>query len=195
MLFDHNCLLSIDIGTVNLGYTTIVWPTNIDKPTLDDVEINFKVISLNNTKLDVVHNRIDVLHELFTSLITSYNLLYVVVERQVTTNVVAMCIMYSISSLAICYEAELIIFDPKLKFNILNVPYTTTNKSHKKQSISYAQQIIRTKFNNKLDMFMAHTKKDDISDSLNQGLLWLIRNNKMSCTVTEIRDIIFNQSV
>lgn len=182
------CILSIDIGTKNLGYSIISWNADIDNPTIDQIKVDFDILTIDdNKKTDIVVKRTNVLLNFFQQISDEYIIEHVVVERQVTTNVVAMCLMYAITSIATMYDAQVIIFDPKRKFSILNVPYTSAKKDHKKQSTQYANNLLSNAFNDKLAKFSRYPKRDDISDAINQGILWGVDNKILNIGLSNIK--------
>jgi hypothetical protein len=206
---DRDCALSIDIGTKNLGYAIYSWdvnttdtqPTTTTKrkrtppqpslPQLGDILIDFDILTIDDTKkkTDIVVKRVTAINEFFQTVSENYNIRYVIIERQVITNTPAMCLMYSVATVANNLGANVIIFDPKKKFSLLNVGYTTAKKEHKKQSVIYARNLLNYAYSDKLIDFDSHKKKDDVSDAINQGLLSLIERNIIDVDIVTIRSI------
>jgi hypothetical protein len=103
---------------------------------------------------------------------------YVVIERQTQNNTVAMELMYALTSLALFFTDNIIIFDPKLKFTAINEEYNTKNLQHKKKSVSMASSFLAD-YPQALEIFNRLEKKDDVSDALNQGLIQLALMKKI----------------
>ena len=87
-------------------------------------------------------------------------------------------------------EFELVIFDPKDKFLKLGLTYSTANKAHKKQSAKYARNLMSKIWKTELAKFDKFDKKDDISDAVNQALVWMLSNGFLSLTVEQYVQLI-----
>lgn len=133
--------LSIDIGRVNLGYAY-----------LNGMDLDFGVYSLDDKNQQT---RIKSLY----SFLSSFNCVIVIVERQVSQNVIAMQLMSGVLMYCEAKDIEVIIFNPKDKF-IQGEKWK--GKGHKKLSIAYANTYLN-KCGSSLDAF---TKKDDIADAI-----------------------------
>lgn len=185
-------ILSIDIGYKNLGYTLMTYnenPSSFDK---FDIEFDiFNITEHSNSSNNIVSSRCRALQDFFVFISDKCILEYIIIEKQVPTNTKAMELMYAIYSISLfyCNHSKIILFDPKLKFTFINETYTTEKKAHKKQSISFAKELINQKFQDKIRIFNQHTKKDDISDSLNQLIIWLISSNILLVSVPDLRKI------
>lgn len=185
-----HAILSIDIGVKNLGYTIFSY----DNPPTSIVDYNisfgiFNITSNISKKDDTVSGRCKVIQRFFSTLSSTYTFDHIIIEKQVQTNTIAMELMYSIYSFSLTYTPSIYIFDPKLKFNYIHVPYDTKNKAHKKQSIEYATTTISTIYPDSLPSFLSNTKKDDISDSLLQGLTYISMNNLTEETHLSLRKL------
>ena len=176
-------ILSIDIGTKNLGYTLITFEQDkVFSP--EDLQIRFGIETVDrkdgtscpsrkDTKKDVIVRRHISIQEFFENI---GNVQTVVIEKQVPQNEVAMCLMYMLfeKACSIVGVDNVYLFDPKQKFLSLSLNYNTNSKHHKKQSIQFAYNFLRnTGKDNLLKEFVSFHKKDDIADSLNQGLVWM----------------------
>lgn len=178
----QNCIVSIDIGIINLGYCIFSWDKDVDPNTLeiDDMDLTFDVFSIKSTGAalkrkmkfnNVVHERCATLQHFFNIIGGKFNIVKVIIERQVPTNTKAMELMYAITSIALTYTPDVVIFDPKCKFTRIGLPYVTKNKHHKKQSIVMAGRLLKRWFGDDYESaFNKHPKKDDIADALNQCL-------------------------
>ena len=180
--------LSIDIGIKNLGWTYIVVDEieqrkkAITKCDECDVsffqnisELRFGIYSIDENKTykdSVVKWRCKKINDFFAMF---DSLDYIIIERQVNTNTMAMELMYAIvmKAMSVVGESNVFIFDPKVKFTFYGEEYTTKNKAHKKYSIAKATNILTQEYPELLDEFNKYNKKDDISDSLNQLLTFL----------------------
>lgn len=163
--------LSIDIGIRHLGYSIL---TN-DGLMFDifDMEATIKKDPKIKKLNSVPVQRAYVLNHFLTEIIEKHSIERIIVERQVQTNTVAMEVMYSIISLCITKIPldALIIYDPKKKFTDLHLQYSTKNKAHKKLSINVCREKLERLYPSLVDSFDAHSKKDDIADSILMNLL------------------------
>jgi hypothetical protein len=76
------------------------------------------------------------------------------------------------------YEIKFISACNKLKFFIENKK--TTYNERKKIGIDETKKILaNNNFNTELDMFLKHSKKDDLADSFLQGIYYFITFNKL----------------
>ena len=121
-------IISIDIGEKNLGYT-VARANEFNKETSIN-DINFVSgtfdIERKKTQEDVVLYRVSKINEFLKTLINENDFIEeVIIERQVPTNLVAMCLMYTVVSFFNNYTDRIILFDPKLKFTKINQVYTT----------------------------------------------------------------------
>ena len=187
-----HCIVSIDLGIKNLGYSLITYK-KLGKLSFDDIEIKFDIFNIAENltkKTNVVVGRCNALHDFFCDIAEKYIIDFVIIERQVSRNTMAMELMYATTSIAMFHCSDIIIFDPKNKFNKLNIEYSTESKKHKKQSSKYARNLIMKKFESLLPTFDSYPKKDDISDSLNQCFVWMLENGMLKVTKDEFINII-----
>lgn len=180
MMTESQSILSIDIGVKNLGYSVITYKE--PAYTIEDVDVVFGICNISDgtgPSDTVIASRCTALLAFLSKLMYDHNITRVIIEKQVPTNIKAMELMYAIYGmcsilLGTTDPDKLIIYDPKLKFTTLNVPYNTKNKAHKRQSITYAAKLFDSVFKSGKDAFNKHQKKDDIADSLNQALIWMV---------------------
>jgi hypothetical protein len=127
---------------------------------------------------------------------TGDNLQKVIVEKQNINNPLAMTLQSVIITYCITKSIEVTSFDPKVKFDnaskmfasaksagITNInQLNTTKKEHKKLIVDMAREVIEnySKDEKQKEQFVAsfnhHSKKDDISDSLVQAVVYLRKN-------------------
>ena len=157
-------LLSIDIGIKNLGWAYF-----------NGEELTFDIYVIDDahkkSKESVVIYRCRRIEEFFKQF-EDKPIDYVVIERQVNNNTMAMELMYAITMKALTITENVCIFDPKLKFTFYKEEYTTKNKQHKKRSVEKAREYLTATHNDLLSLFETHEKLDDISDAINQGLTY-----------------------
>ena len=147
------CYIAVDIGVKNFAYAMFK----------DSFEIvDFDVVELSNNK-DLI--------EWFKEL---KNIKTVIIEQQVKNNVKAMIIQNIIITICILKDIDYYVFNPKLKFKLMNEKQKMNYKERKQKSINY----ILMYFNkyNLIDLklkFMRFIKKDDVADALNMGLMYM----------------------
>ena len=153
---------------------------DVAKDVVKDVakkDVSKGVIKKGAKSKDVVTYRCTRIKEFFDKILSEYKVLkYVVIERQVPRNTVAMNLMYGINAYAQIYTDNIFIFDPKMKFTKLGVSYNTQNKAHKILSIDMAKKIMNSIFPNYSKEIDTYEKQDDIADSFNQGMVHGIVN-------------------
>ena len=152
----NKALLSIDIGYKNLGYTLFEMKNDASNESneqneldiLIDLESNEQTTKTFNKLTDytphfgifnitehshssnVVESRCKAIDDFFEFIVKRYQLVRVVIEKQVPTNTIAMCLMYAIYTKALqyCDVDNIVVFDPKVKFTSINEEYNTKNK-------------------------------------------------------------------
>ena len=157
---------------------------SVEKSVVKDVvkdvvkkDVSKNVVKKGAKSKDVVTYRCTRIKEFFDKILSEYKVLkYVVIERQVPRNTVAMNLMYGINAYAQIYTDNIFIFDPKMKFTKLGVSYNTQNKAHKILSIDMAKKIMNSIFPNYSKEIDTYEKQDDIADSFNQGMVHGIVN-------------------
>ena len=201
----QHALLSIDIGVKNLGWTIFsskdTLTNGLQRPH-QSLGIAFGIYNItdNTSNLDsVVADRCVAVSRFFKRIVDNFVLDICVIERQVPSNTKAMELMYAITSAALCYlpnPNNLIIFDPKLKFQWLGLSYNTVNKAHKYQSIEMCKALLIDLTNEKqVEEFDKHPKRDDIADSFNQGLDYLAKEGLIDISLKNIRQMIADHHV
>lgn len=187
-----HCVISIDLGIKNLGYTTFrYYPSN--GQTLAGMSAEFGLWNCTEKvrgRVSVVESRCQRIREFFETVVGDDIVDHVIIERQVDRNVMAMGLMYACYATALGYTNSVVVFDPKEKFVKLNVEYSTHNKDHKKQSVEYADKLICKWWADQIDMYRVEKKKDDIADSMNQGIVWMSSERLITETLDDIREIV-----
>lgn len=181
-------MLSLDIGTRNLGYSII------DKEQHIVLEYNlFDIQSeLDKNKKDkraVVIRRPIVIIDFLNKLVDEFKITDFVIEKQNINNPLAMNIQSTIITYALMKNITVISFDPKTKFDInnlmklkLNLPietiqqftvYNSSVKEHKKKIVTICREVLKSQKEivDLTEHFESFKKKDDISDSMIQGLI------------------------
>ena len=122
----------------------------------------------------------------------------VIVEKQNINNPLAMTLQTVIITYCITRLIEVTSFDPKVKFDNASRMFTsaksagitninqlnTTKKEHKKLIVDMAREVIENYSKDEkqrehfIEMFNQHNKKDDISDSLVQAVVYLRKNEQ-----------------
>ena len=165
--------LSIDIGIKNLGFAIYNQIGSLD---FGLYNINDDIKDPTNSKTNVITERCKAIKRFFESLkFKSYEA--VIIERQVANNSIACYLMYSIATEALNYTNNVIIFTPAEKFKTFQIPYSTTNKQHKRLSITLASNLITKHFPKMIYKFNTFKKKDDIADAINQLFTVLYQND------------------
>ena len=187
-------ILSIDIGKNNLGFTIAEFIPHKDfqpkegkkKPvnpySISDFKFKADLYDIEGGKIkaDVVSKRVGGLYNFANENgLLDGSLEMVIIERQVPTNLIAMELMYSVVAMFWPFTKNVVIFDPKLKFEAIGQVYNTKNKAHKKQSI-LNMRILMDLFENdsfpELKKSLDDKKKqDDVADSFNQLMITLIQ--------------------
>ena len=166
-------ILSIDIGIHNLAYALfdddIVW--------FDIYDVDNKMKAFER-RTNVVLSRTKYLHEFVKDIFENNNITKVIIERQVPTNTIAMEIMYMLTGIVYTYCNNIVIFDPKLKFTTIGLPYDTHNKAHKKLSIEIVEKYLENKNKILFDKLQTYEKKDDISDAILMALVETFKDDK-----------------
>ena len=179
--------LSIDIGIKNLGFA-IYYQIGSEATALDFglYNINDNIKDHTNSKTNVITERCKSIKRFFESLkFKSYEA--IIIERQVVNNSIACYLMYSIATEALNYTNNVIIFTPAEKFKTFQIPYSTTNKQHKRLSITLASNLITKHFPEMIHKFNTFEKKDNIADAINQ-LITVLYQRKIKLWRLELNE-------
>jgi len=120
---------------------------------------------------------LDKVYEFVDSLFKDKDIQHVIIERQMKVNMKAMELMHYLQAIIYLKTKDIILFSPRMKFVRLSVPYTTTNKAHKKLSVNLAKSIIEKNYESQLKDFNRFRKKDDISDAILMLFTEMYKNN------------------
>ena len=179
--------LSIDIGIKNLGFA--IYYQNGSEATVLDFglyNINEDIKDHTKSKTNVVSERCKSIKRFFESLkFKSYEA--IIIERQVASNSIACYLMYSIATEALNYTNNVVIFTPAEKFKTFQIPYSTTNKQHKRLSTTLASNLITKHFPEMIHKFNTFEKKDDIADAINQ-LITVLYQRKIKLWRLELNE-------
>jgi hypothetical protein len=146
-----------------------------------------EVKTINASKIDLITigaNIKDKFNEIFSGEISIDFIDYVIIENQISPianrmkTIQGMIVQYFIMSDVVVENIEFISALNKLKD--CDIKDKLKYSDRKKLGIAKCLEIITTdhRFNNKLDYFKLHTKKDDLSDCFLQAL-WFINENKL----------------
>jgi RNase H-fold protein (predicted Holliday junction resolvase) len=163
-------ILSIDIGQKNLGYS--IFKEN-------NLSFGLKTIE-HSSCIDRCKFIYEFIKEISPTLL--------IVEKQIITNVWAMGIMNSVITAGLSLNCEVVLFDPKLKFNLLKEPYSTENRKHKKLIVNMTKNFIQNCHENLYEYFNSFKKKDDISDSIMQLFTYLFNKGSLNITLKDFRE-------
>jgi hypothetical protein len=193
-------IVSIDVGIKNLGWTILASPNSFKNSEMvteiEQLQVNFGVYGIDpqaDKDNSIVTERCKHVKRFFQHIANNFKIDYVIIERQVNANERAMELMYAITTAAQCYTDEfedVIIFDPKLKFNLLKIPYDTKNKAHKRLSIEICRSILQAITEDKVLDFDKFLKKDDVADSFNQAFEWMCHKKMVNFTLTNIKKLL-----
>jgi Holliday junction resolvasome RuvABC endonuclease subunit len=192
--------LAIDVGKKNMGFA--IYNRHSVKFGLFNIE---EQIIINKLKGDMPSKRVKVLLKWFKNLIKEYNIVELVVEKQVKNNGIAMQIENVLLTLACENNINYKIYDPKNKFQYIPIEFVSEKKEHKKISIHYALNIIYNLGQN-LDYFVSFSKKDDISDAICMAVMsrepseetikWMITDHTNNILLKDLtKPIKFNQLI
>lgn len=156
------CYIAVDIGVKHFAYAVF--------EKINDIKveiINFDIIELNKNNNVLINDLIEWFN-------TFENIKTVIIEQQVKNNVKALIIQNIIMTICKLKGIDYYVFNPKLKFKLMNENMKLNYKERKQKSIDYVLMYF-----NKYDLidlklkFMRFIKKDDVADALNMGLMYL----------------------
>lgn len=186
-----HAVISIDPGIKNLGWAVLMWNgSSVER--IDDMKVQFGVYNIDANipkRMNTVVGRCESLKTFFGQMreVTKGAMIEaIVIERQVSRNTMTMGLMYTTTALAMAITDEVVIFDPKSKFNKVGVTYVTERKQHKKQIVRYAGNVLRKWWRDGMVLFESMRKKDDVSDAIIQGLVWLMEMGFMTVVRNEL---------
>ena len=148
-------ILAIDIGIKNLGYAIY-----------EELDLKFGLFNINQrNKLIKPIDRIRTITKFIDGILSKYNITKLVIEQQISRNIICLELQYTLMTLGVVNDIEVLLFKPNLKFKYINSIYNTKRKEHKKLSIQYASNIIKH-LGYSLNYFNTFRKRDDISDAI-----------------------------
>lgn len=159
------CYIAVDIGVKHFAYAIFEEGTMSKNST---GVINFDIIELNKNNNDLINDLIEWFEK------QSFCVKCVIIEQQVKNNVKALIIQNIIMTICTLKGIDYYVFNPKLKFKLMNEKIKLNYKERKQKSIDYVLMYFN-KYN-LIDLklkFMRFIKKDDVADALNMGLMYL----------------------
>lgn len=161
------CYIAVDIGVKHFAYA-IFEDFNRTMSQNSTGIIDFDIIELNKNNNDLINDLIEWFER------QNFCVKCVIIEQQVKNNVKALIIQNIIMTICTLKGIDYYVFNPKLKFKLMNESMKLNYKERKQKSIDY----IVMYFNkyNLIDLklkFMRFIKKDDVADALNMGLMYL----------------------
>jgi hypothetical protein len=144
-----------------------------------------EILTTNSSKIDLINIGINIKNKFDHIFSEEYEIDYVIIENQISPianrmkTIQGMIAQYFIMSNVIVNKIEFVSAVNKLKNVDLNKKVEksdkTTYNERKKLGISKCLDIISNdeRFNDKIEFFKSHNKKDDLSDSFLQGI-WYI---------------------
>ena len=160
--------VSVDVGVKNLAIVIVTESSAYDFQLFD--------LTKPRTKLSVAVDRCTKIKNILRNIAEQYIIDRIIIERQVKTNVIACNIMYSIISFALSFvpSSDIIMFDPKTKFTLLGISYSTRSKQHKRLSINLVSNFLRNTDQEAFNSFTSFKKQDDLADALLQALVCIM---------------------
>lgn len=158
------CYIAVDIGVKHFAYAVFEDFKRTMSQNSTGV-IDFNIIELNNDKL---------INDLIKWFNNFENIKCVIIEQQVKNNIKALIIQNIIMTICKLKGINYYVFNPKLKFKLMNESIKMNYKERKQRSIDYVLMYFN-KYN-LIDLklkFMRFIKKDDVADALNMGLMYL----------------------
>lgn len=171
------CYIAVDIGVKHFAYA-IFEDFNRTMSQNSTGIIDFDIIELNKNNNDLINDLIEWFERQSLSdqrdEKQNFCVKCVIIEQQVKNNVKALIIQNIIMTICTLKGIDYYVFNPKLKFKLMNESMKLNYKERKQKSIDY----IVMYFNkyNLIDLklkFMRFIKKDDVADALNMGLMYL----------------------
>lgn len=161
------CYIAVDIGVKHFAYAMFEDFNRTMSQNSTGV-INFDIIELNKNNNDLINDLIEWFEK------QNFCVKCVIIEQQVKNNVKALIIQNIIMTICTLKGIDYYVFNPKLKFKLMNEKIKLNYKERKQKSIDYVLMYFN-KYN-LIDLklkFMRFIKKDDVADALNMGLMYL----------------------
>lgn len=175
-------IMGIDIGVKNLGYCLF-----------NGADLKFGIFNseeyLTNKIVKecggVVFGRSKIFADFLGKVFEKYNVVLVVIEKQVQKNTVAKSIESCLGTISIVHGIKVLIYDPKKKFRYLCPKFDSKKKEHKKIVQGYARSILKT-FGYTTDYFEEFKKKDDISDAMCMAVFTWFEKHKIDSWIPDL---------
>jgi hypothetical protein len=106
-----------------------------------------------------------------------YKINVVVIEKQVKQNYACQNLVYSIITICKIKNIPYYLFSPLWKFTSIQQEYTTKKKAHKQLSVLNCIKFLEMWCMDDVKKFNSYKKKDDIADSINQGIVYCLLKN------------------
>lgn len=152
--------VSIDVGIKNLAY--IIYETT------NSVILKWDVIELCKGKSNNV-NLIDlgkIMCNSFHDIFTPYNVECVIIENQIGQNAIRMKTLQGMITMYFIQQGcnDIYHWNACHKLKDYDIPKKTTYSQRKKLSIHITNQILEKEYEDWLNHFLSHKKKDDLAD-------------------------------
>lgn len=164
------CYIAVDIGMKHFAYA-VFEDFNTEQSSFNPRVIDFNIIELKN---DLINDLIEWFNNFENPLGSEVFVKTVIIEQQVKNNIKALIIQNIIMTICKLKGIDYYVFNPKLKFKLMNESIKLNYKERKQKSIDYVLMYFN-KYN-LIDLklkFMRFIKKDDVADALNMGLMYL----------------------
>jgi hypothetical protein len=158
--------ISIDVGIKNLAY--IIYNTETNEI------IQWTILELcqtNCNEINMIHLGKN-LYELFNSHISSYHFDKVIIENQIGQNAIRMKTLQGMITMYFIQNKHENIYHWNAchKLKHYDIPKKTTYAERKKLSIEITRNLLKENYQDYLDYFNEHKKKDDLADCFLQLL-------------------------
>jgi hypothetical protein len=111
-------------------------------------------------------------------------------ERQVKKNYACYSLVYAIITICKFYGLPYYQFSPLWKFTSIRQEYNTKGKAHKQLSVDNCAKFLYKYCDKAYVRFIGYKKKDDIADSINQGVIYGLLWNKYKVTLDEYKECV-----
>jgi hypothetical protein len=164
-------VLSLDLGTKNFA-----WSYLSELENRFFVDFDLMCLDKKNSR-SVYDNRIESLKEFFEMITKKYVIEVVVIEKQVKMNYACCNLVYAIITICKFLGLPYFQFSPLWKFTSIQQEYTCKKKAHKGLSIRNCIKFLEMYCEDGLEKFKKYKKRDDIADSINQGIVYCLLKN------------------